>query len=123
MSKKEYTFDNGRAGARSVALRIDKFLISQELDMKRGRIKAITSVRKLLDHFPLVISVWGQPVDPPKQKRYFDSSLLGNEKCKATMLQAWEGEMPKPTRDTEWAPWLEAATQRVMACNALLAKE
>jgi hypothetical protein len=39
------------------------------------------------------------------------------------MLQVWEGEMPKPTGETEWAPWLEAATQRVMASNALLDKE
>jgi hypothetical protein len=30
---------------------------------------------------------------------------------------------PKPTKDTEWAPWLMAATQRVMTCNALLVKE
>ncbi len=30
MSKKEFTFDNGRAGARSAVSRIDKFMISQD---------------------------------------------------------------------------------------------
>jgi hypothetical protein len=39
------------------------------------------------------------------------------------MLQAWEGELPKPLNDSEWAPWLEAATRRVLACNTRLAKE
>ncbi len=39
------------------------------------------------------------------------------------MLQAWERELPKPSSDSEWAPWLEAATRRVFACNARLAKE
>ncbi len=39
------------------------------------------------------------------------------------MLKAWEGETPKPIAETGWAPWLETATQRVMACNALLARE
>jgi hypothetical protein len=39
------------------------------------------------------------------------------------MLQAWEGELPKPSSDSEWAPWLEAATKRILACNARLAKE
>ncbi len=90
----------------------------------RGRqIKAATSVCKLSDHFPLVIIVWGKRADPLKQKSYFYFSLLGDEKCKATMLQAWEGETFKPIGDTEWAPWLEATTQRVMACNTLLINE
>jgi hypothetical protein len=30
------------------------------------------------------------------------------------MLQAWEGELPKPSSVLEWAPWLEAATRRVL---------
>jgi exonuclease III len=38
MSKKEYTFDNGRKGQGSVVSRIDKFLVSQELDARGGRI-------------------------------------------------------------------------------------
>ncbi len=36
MPKKEYTFDNGRARAHSVVSRIDKFLVSQELDTIGG---------------------------------------------------------------------------------------
>jgi hypothetical protein len=39
------------------------------------------------------------------------------------MQQAWEGELPKPSSDSKWAPWLEAATRRVLAYNARLAKE
>jgi predicted ATPase len=34
MSKKEYTFDNGRKGRGSAVSRIDKFLVSQELDTR-----------------------------------------------------------------------------------------
>jgi hypothetical protein len=39
------------------------------------------------------------------------------------MLQAWEGELPKPSSESEWAPWLEAATKKVLAYNVRLAKE
>jgi hypothetical protein len=44
MSAKEFTFDNGRSGAHSVVSRIDKFLISQDLDSKGGRIEAVASI-------------------------------------------------------------------------------
>jgi exonuclease III len=59
LSKKEFTFDNGRPGVSSTMSRIDKFLVSQSLGERGGRIKATASVRKLSDHSPLVISVWG----------------------------------------------------------------
>jgi hypothetical protein len=36
MSKKEYTFDNGKFRTHSAISRIDKFIISQDLDMKGG---------------------------------------------------------------------------------------
>jgi hypothetical protein len=39
------------------------------------------------------------------------------------MLQACEGELPKPSSDSEWASWLEATIKRVLTCNARLAKE
>lgn len=39
------------------------------------------------------------------------------------MLKVWEGETPKPTRQTRWAPWLEVAIRKVTTYNALLAKE
>jgi exonuclease III len=57
MSKKEYTFDNGRKGQGSVVSRIDKFLVSQELDARGGRIEATPSMRKISDHSPLVITI------------------------------------------------------------------
>ncbi len=39
------------------------------------------------------------------------------------MLKAWEAEMPKPKKEAGWAPWIKAAIQRVMTCNASLIKE
>ncbi len=36
MSKKEYTYDNGRKGQGSAVSRIDKFLVSQELEARGG---------------------------------------------------------------------------------------
>jgi len=36
MSKKAFTFDNGRLGANSAISRIDKFMVSQDLDSKGG---------------------------------------------------------------------------------------
>jgi hypothetical protein len=123
MSAKEFTFDNGRSGAHPAVSRIDKFLISQDLDSRGGRIEGAASIRKFSDHSPLVLSIWGQPDIPDKLSHYFDSSLLKDEKGRAEMLQAWEGELPKPLNDSEWAPWLEAATRRVLACNTRLVKE
>lgn len=122
MSKKEYTFDNGRSGAKSAISRIDKFFISQSIDIQGGRIEATTSMRKLSDHSPLVITIWGQSVAPNKPAHYFDTSLLDEEECKAAMLQAWEGDLPSPTNDREWPTWLEAASTRVMRCNTCLVK-
>jgi len=39
------------------------------------------------------------------------------------MLKAWEGEMPKPTREAGWAPWIKLAIQRVMTYNVSFVKE
>jgi len=57
MSKKESTFDNGRSKAHLAVLRIDKFLVSQDLDMKGGRIEVTTSIHKPSNHSPLVLTV------------------------------------------------------------------
>jgi exonuclease III len=57
LSKKEFTFDNSRTGASSAMSRIDKFLVSQSVEERGGRIEAAASVKKLSDHSPLVISV------------------------------------------------------------------
>jgi len=62
------------------------------------------SVRKLLDHSLLILTFWGQSTESSKQNKSFDSSLLGIETCKATMLKVWEGETPRPTREVGWAP-------------------
>jgi hypothetical protein len=37
MSKKEYTYNNGRKGQGSAVSRIDKFLVSQELEASGGQ--------------------------------------------------------------------------------------
>jgi hypothetical protein len=118
MFVKEFTFDNGRFGARLAVLCIDKFLVSQDLDLRGGRIEVATSIQKFSDHFPLVLSIWAQPAILDKSSHYFDSSLLEDEKGRAKMLQVWEGELPKPSSDSEWAPWLEAVTRGILACNA-----
>jgi len=96
MFTKEFTFDNGRSGARLAMSRIDKFLVSQDLDLKGRRIEEATSIQKFSDHSPLVLSIWGELSVPDKPYYYFDSSLLEYEKGKAKMLQTWEGELPKP---------------------------
>jgi hypothetical protein len=123
MSKKEYTFDNGSSGAHSAVSHINKFIVSQDLDTRQWQIEIATSVHKLSNHSPLVLTIWGQPTESSKQNKYFDSSLLRVETCKATMLKAWEGETPKPSREAGWAPWIETTIQRDMTCNALLIKE
>jgi hypothetical protein len=65
MSNKEYTFNNGRAGPHSAISKIDKFMISQDIEERGGRIETTASVRKLSDHSPLVMTVWGNHPPPP----------------------------------------------------------
>jgi hypothetical protein len=60
LSNKEFTYDNGRIGATSAISRINKFMVSQTLEERGGRIEATASVRKLSDHSPLIITIWGQ---------------------------------------------------------------
>jgi exonuclease III len=66
MSTKEFSFDNGRSSALSTITRIDKFLISQDLDSRGRRIEATALIRKFSDHSPLVLSIWGQLDIPDK---------------------------------------------------------
>ncbi len=56
-------------------------------------------MRKLLDHSPLIITVWVQPTAPNNPPRFFDTSLLSNEKSKKEMLEAWDGNHPPPSND------------------------
>jgi exonuclease III len=59
MSKKAYTFDNGRSGSGAAVSRIDKYMISQGLESRGGRIECGASIEKISDHSPLLISIWG----------------------------------------------------------------
>jgi hypothetical protein len=88
MSKKAYTFDNGRSIAKSAVSRIDKFMVSQDLDSRGGRIESIISIKKFSDHSPFLISIWGQATDTSNPTRYFDTSLLEEAEGKAALLQA-----------------------------------
>jgi exonuclease III len=88
MSEKTFTIDNGRSGAGSAISRIDKFMISQDLDSRGGRIQSAVTIRKFLDHAPLIISIWGQAAGTDKLASYFDASLLEDERNKAALLQA-----------------------------------
>jgi hypothetical protein len=123
MSKKEFTFDNGRKGQGSAVSRIDKFLVSQELDARRGRIEAAPSIRKISDHSPLVMTVWGRPSAPSKTATYFDITLLKEDESRGAFLEAWEGSQPFPNLDKDWPGWLQAASERVIQCNGKLVKK
>jgi hypothetical protein len=123
MSKKNFTFDNGRSRAHSAVSRIDKFLVSQEIEERGGRMDAAASIRKLLDHSPLIITIWGHHPPPNNPSRFFDATLLSEENSRIELLEAWFGDTPRPTNSRDWAEWLEAATRRVNQCNARLAKE
>jgi exonuclease III len=57
LSKKEFTFDNGWAGASLAMSRIDKFMVSQIMAERGGRIEAAASVREFINHSPLIITV------------------------------------------------------------------
>jgi endonuclease/exonuclease/phosphatase family metal-dependent hydrolase len=94
MSKKVYTFDNGRSGSGAAVSKIDKYMISQGLESRGGRIKTAASIEKISDHSPLLISIWGQATDPVNPSYYFDTSLLEDAKAKAELLQAWSGDLP-----------------------------
>jgi hypothetical protein len=122
MSKKDYTFDNGRSGPGSAVSRIDKFLVTQELDSRGGRIEVAPSIKKMLDHSPLVMTIWGQAVAPHNATFYFDISLLEEEESRASLLMAWKGASPLPNRDADWPAWLKAAIDKVARCCASLSK-
>ncbi len=75
---------------RSAVSRIDKFMISQDIEKRGGRIETAASVKKLLDHSPLVMTMWGNHPPPPgNPPRFFDASLLSEKVCKKEMLLAW----------------------------------
>jgi hypothetical protein len=123
MSKKSFTFDNGRSGAQSAVSRLDKFMVSQGIEKRGGRMEAAASIRKLSDHSPLTISIWGHHPPPNNPSRFFDATVLNEEKGKIELLNAWTGDSARPSTGRGWAEWLEEAMERVAICNKRLAKE
>jgi len=99
MSKKAYTFDNGRSGSSAIVSRIDKYMISQGLESRGGKIESAASIEKFSNHSPLLISIWGQATDPVNPSYYFDTSLLEDAEAKVELLQAWSGDLPTPSND------------------------
>jgi hypothetical protein len=122
MSKKEFTFDNGRKGQGSAVSRIDKFLVSQELDAKGGRIEAAPSIRRISDHSPFVLTIWGRTPLSPTPATYFDIALLREADNRSALLDTWTGTLPTPNHNEEWPAWLEAASERVFQCNIRIAR-
>jgi hypothetical protein len=123
MTKKSYTFDNGRSGTHSTVSRIDKFLVFQDIEERRGRMEVAASIRKLLDHSPLIITIWGHHPPTNNPLRFFDTTLLSEENYKIELLEAWSGDTPRPTNGRDWVEWLEAEMRRVALCNTCIAKE
>ncbi|CAK9866527.1 unnamed protein product [Sphagnum jensenii] len=123
MTKKNFTFDNGRSETHSTVSRIDKFLVSQVIEERRGRMEAAASIRKFSDHSPFIIIVWGHHPALNNPPRFFNATMLSEENSKIEMLEAWSGDTPRPTNGRDWAKCLEAAMTRVVNCNTCLAKE
>jgi len=103
--------------------RINKFLVSQELEARGGRIEAAPSIQRISDHSPFVLTIWGRTPAPLTPTTYFDTALLKEEESKSALLDAWTGSQPTPSRDAEWPAWLEAASGRVLQCNIKIAWE
>ncbi len=99
------------------------YMISQTIDERGGRIEVAASMRKLTDHSPVCIKIWGSLGPSQNTPGYFDVSLLSDERRRKDMLEAWIGEDSLPTIDQNWAPWLEAATERTTQRNRRLSKE
>jgi hypothetical protein len=123
MSKKSFTFDNRRSGAQSVVSRIDKFMVSQGIEERGGRMEAVASIKKLSDHSSLTITIWGHHPPPNNPTRFFNTTVLNQEKGKMELLNAWAGDTARPSTGQDWAEWFEEAMERVANRNKWLAKE
>jgi hypothetical protein len=69
-------------------------MVFQTLEERGGRIEVTTAMRKLSDHSPLIITIWGQHNAPSNPPRFFDISLLSDERSKQEMLEAWVWNHP-----------------------------
>jgi len=98
-------------------------MISQDIDERGGKIEIATYIRKLSNHSPLIITVWGQHPPPGNPPQFFDTSLLNEEKSKQEMLKAWVKDQSHPSNDQNWLVWLEATIGRVMHNNMRFAIE
>jgi hypothetical protein len=98
-------------------------MISQTINERGGKIEVAASMRKLIDHSPVCIKIWGSLGPVQNTPGYFDVFLLSDEQRRKDMLEAWIGGDSLPTIDQNWAPWLEAAIERTMQCNQRLSKE
>jgi hypothetical protein len=80
-------------------------------------------MRRISDHSPLIMTIWGHSLAPPTPTHFFDLSLLKEKESRATLLTAWEVTEPPPSHNLEWSRWLGAAIERVLRCSTRLTKE
>lgn len=85
--------------------------------------EVVASIKKLSDHSPLIISIWGHHPPPDNLSRFFDVTTLNEEKGKSKLLKAWAGDAARPSTNQDWAKWLKEAMERVASCNKRLVKE
>jgi hypothetical protein len=98
-------------------------MVSQGIEEMGGRIEAATSIRKLSNHSPLTIAIWGNHPPPNNPTCFFDTTVLNEEKGKMELLNAWARDAARPSTGRDWVEWLEKAMERVANCNKRLAKE
>jgi len=80
-------------------------------------------MRRISDHSPLVLTIWGCTPAPPTPTTYFDTALLKEEESRSALFDVWTSSKPTPSQDAEWPAWLEAASGRVLQCNIKIARE
>jgi hypothetical protein len=56
----------------------------------------VPSIRKISDHSPLVLTIWGRHSGPSTPASYFDITLLNEEESKTALLDAWTGTHAMP---------------------------
>ncbi|CAK9869616.1 unnamed protein product [Sphagnum jensenii] len=88
-------------------LKTGQIMVSQEITKRGGRIESATSVRKLSNHSPLVMTVWGNHPPLENLPHYFDISLLAEEELRKEMVAAWKGDQESPPNNQGWPAWLE----------------